>query len=305
MEYRYYDILGGSPLLVLLGGKWEQNYGKGADFLHFHNHMEIGYCYKGEGILTIKDKDYNFGGGMFSVIPKNIPHNTKSEGESYSKWEYIFLDVDGFITEAFKKNVIQQKEFLERINGYPHFGRTAERPEIAVLIRQIMDTMREHKEFYMEEVRGLILALLMEIARWNSETREHDKKSQVQKVGNTLILDSLDYININYQRQIKVEELARVCHISETHFRRLFTEFMKMTPVEYINKVRIQRACNDLKNTNLSVGDIAVKNGFSDLSTFNRNFKKYSNLSPKQWRNQLDIYERKSIEYDIRIQEGW
>ena len=43
MEYRYYEIPAGSPVLALLGEKWIQNYGRNIDYLHFHNHLEIGY----------------------------------------------------------------------------------------------------------------------------------------------------------------------------------------------------------------------------------------------------------------------
>ena len=45
MEYRYYEIPAGSPVLALLGDKWVQNYGREIDYLHFHNHLEVGFCY--------------------------------------------------------------------------------------------------------------------------------------------------------------------------------------------------------------------------------------------------------------------
>ncbi|MEI3492789.1 MAG: hypothetical protein V8Q73_12590 [Blautia sp.] len=49
MEFRYYQMPAGSPILALLGQKWRQNYGKGVDYLHFHNYLEIGFCYEGDG----------------------------------------------------------------------------------------------------------------------------------------------------------------------------------------------------------------------------------------------------------------
>ena len=45
MEFRYYQMSAGSPILALLGQKWVQNYGNDVDYLHFHNYLEIGYCY--------------------------------------------------------------------------------------------------------------------------------------------------------------------------------------------------------------------------------------------------------------------
>lgn len=62
MEYRYYEIPAGSPVLALLGDKWVQNYGREIDYLHFHNHLEVGFCYYGEGTVTFKEEDLPFDG---------------------------------------------------------------------------------------------------------------------------------------------------------------------------------------------------------------------------------------------------
>ena len=43
----------GSPILALLGQKWVQNYGNDVDYLHFHNYLEIGYCYGGDGFMVL------------------------------------------------------------------------------------------------------------------------------------------------------------------------------------------------------------------------------------------------------------
>lgn len=53
MEFRYYQMPPGSPILALLGEKWVQNYGRDIDYLHFHNYLEIGFCYYGEGAVTL------------------------------------------------------------------------------------------------------------------------------------------------------------------------------------------------------------------------------------------------------------
>ncbi len=56
IELRYYKMPAGIPILALLGQKWVRSYGEGIDYLHFHNCMEIGYCYEGKGIMTIGEK---------------------------------------------------------------------------------------------------------------------------------------------------------------------------------------------------------------------------------------------------------
>ena len=104
MEYRYYEIPAGSPVLALLGDKWVQNYGREIDYLHFHNHLEVGFCYYGEGTVTFKEEDIPFDSNMFTVVPKNFPHTTNSTGDSVSYWEWLFIDADKFLREVYKDN---------------------------------------------------------------------------------------------------------------------------------------------------------------------------------------------------------
>ena len=83
--------------------------------------------------------------------------------------------------------------------------------------------------------------------------RSRRQKQEVQGVemqkhsGVTQIAAALDYVRMEYMHMIRVEELAQECHMSETHFRRLFESCMNMSPVDYINLVRIQKACDLLK----------------------------------------------------------
>lgn len=65
MEYRYYEAPEKCPVLALLGEKWVQNYGYQIDYLHFHNMMEIGVCYYGEGTIVWKIKKFRTTGGIY------------------------------------------------------------------------------------------------------------------------------------------------------------------------------------------------------------------------------------------------
>ena len=60
MEFRYYQMPAGSPILALLGQKWVQNYGNDVDYLHFHNYLEIGFCYEGDGVMAFGEAKMRF-----------------------------------------------------------------------------------------------------------------------------------------------------------------------------------------------------------------------------------------------------
>lgn len=200
MEYRYYEIPAGSPVLALLGDKWVQNYGRDIDYLHFHNHLEVGFCYYGEGTVTFKE-DIPFDGNMFTVIPKNFPHTTTSAGDSVSYWEWLFIDADKFLREVYKDNPRMAQKVLDRVNRRAHFVRVQDKPQIGALVQQIIGCMRERKEFYLEEVKGLTLALLLQVARWN---REEAEKTEFEAGNSSLITPAIDYISECCDRPIKV-----------------------------------------------------------------------------------------------------
>ena len=93
--------------------------------------------------------------------------------------------------------------------------------------------------------------------------------------------------------------------MSETHFRRVFEEYVHMPPMDYLNLVRIQKACEMMKKNDDSMDVIATKCGFTTTSTFNRNFKKFLDTSPYQWKINPSRYERKLLGYHITARKGW
>ena len=116
---------------------------------------------------------------------------------------------------------------------------------------------------------------------------------------------ALDYITKQYMEEIRMETLAACCNLSETHFRRLFVEYMNMTPVEYINLVRIQQACELMKKTHYSMEELAVKVGYTTVSTFNRNFRKIIGTSPYQYKKNSNSFEGKLLNLKVSAKKGW
>lgn len=303
MEFRYYQMPAGSPILALLGQKWRQNYGRDVDYLHFHNYLEIGFCYEGEGHLVLGEDTVRFAGREFTVIPPNYPHTTNSDPGDLSQWEYLFVDVEGFLRK-FIDNPVKAEKMIQRIYSKALFLKEEECRSISAKILKIMDIMREGEEFYLEEASGLLASLLAEIARFNRNTEEEKVVEEKGKITN-MIFRSLDYISDHYMDDIKIEDLAKTCHISETHFRRVFTSYMKVSPLEYINTVRIRTACEFLQKTDDSIADIAGKCGFTTNSTFNRNFRQMMGMTPAEWRKRPENYEQQLFKFNIHSEEGW
>ena len=303
VEYRYYEMPGDAHMFALLGEKWIQTYGHEDGGLHLHNHMEIGYCYYGTGDLILEDRSYRYEGDSFSIIPAGALHSTVSTPDVLSRWEYIFLDVEGYIRDFFKGNPHYQKRMAERINSSVRYLRIEENPAVGKLIREILEEMRKKEEYYKENVTGLMIQLLAKIARMG-ETGTGEIHP-VRKKADRLEM-AVEYIHLHYAQDIRIESLAELCYVSENQFRKLFREQINMSPLEYINFTRIHAACEMLRETQLPVAEIAAKTGFSTLSTFNRNFRKFlGGVSPCQWRKRPENYVHKLKDYWVKVEEGW
>lgn len=305
-EFRYYKMPENCALFALLGERWRQKYERDIDYLHFHNYLEIGYCYEGNGRMVLGEEEIPYQGGEFTVIPSNYLHTTNSAPGKLSKWEYLFVDVEKLLGKMAAGSPGRMEQMLRAVNSRAALADSGKYRYMGELIRTIMDIMRIGEAFCQEEAEALMTALLMEIARTNGEgTLGYARNTGGGVQRGNLIFRVLDYISDHYSEPLKVGDIAKWAHISETHFRRVFLSYMNMSPLEYINLVRIQAACEYLKKTDEPVAIIAAKCGFTVSSTFNRNFQHITGVTPAQWRKRPENYEQQILKYQIRSEEGW
>jgi len=96
---------------------------------------------------------------------------------------------------------------------------------------------------------------------------------------------TLDYIDANIENPMTLGELASVANFSKYHFNRIFHSIVGETPFQFIQRVRIERAAMlMLTNRKMTVSEVALRCGFTDLSVFSRNFKASFGVSPTRYR---------------------
>jgi transcriptional regulator GlxA family with amidase domain len=172
---------------------------------------------------------------------------------------------------------------------------------ISTLVHTIFDEMKAKHKYHQECVKGLVYSLVFEIAR-------HNGRKDGLMFGKNISLKlgkAIDYVELNYADDFKIADLALECNMSETHFRRVFQEKMNMSPIEYVNFVRVKKACELIDKTEVSMEEVACKVGFSTPSTFNRNFRKVMGTSPYQWKKRPDNHEGRLLDYKISALKGW
>lgn len=94
----------------------------------------------------------------------------------------------------------------------------------------------------------------------------------------------LDYIAVNYGKNILLEDMAAETNLSTSHFSRLFKRTIGQSPYQFLVSYRIEQAKKMLDNPHKLIADIAMGCGFSDQAHFSRVFKKIEGMTPKQYR---------------------
>jgi AraC-like DNA-binding protein len=98
------------------------------------------------------------------------------------------------------------------------------------------------------------------------------------------VLKTCRFLDAHHAEGLSLSQVAWAVNASATYFSRRFVEATGMTFIEYLGRVRIEKAKNLLQNPNLRVSAIALEVGFRSVSQLNRTFKKVTGRSPKQLR---------------------
>lgn len=300
LEFRFYEIPQNEYVLALLGESWRRVYGHDVQYHHFHNLMEIGCCHEGKGVLTLDGREYPYTGGMIAVIPADCPHHTHSEQTDF--WEYLYLDPAQILRELYPNSKKQQEEKLALLNRRALLLDAESGAALMGAAQEIMREMRREEPYYRDVTRDLVKIFLLRLLRLSEQTGARDMPESVSR---PQIQAALSYMQEHYRNEIRAEELARQCGLSEPHFRRVFREYVDMPPMDYLNSVRIREACRLMDRRDGPMDLVAAECGFSSVSSFTRNFKKFLGTTPYQWKLQREKHMSRLRDYDITLLEGW
>lgn len=254
-----------------------------------------------------------FHSGDITCIPKNIPHTTYSNKNDPSLWSYIFFNPNDMI-----KQVIQSPgHFMDSSfanSNYFFQVNKDENPYMHTLVLSIIREMTEQKSHYKDSTKGLLLAFSVELIRYQEQAIKDkaihkDSESPIREAANNantnVLAPALDYIEQHYMQQFSIDDLAIMCHLSETHFRRLFSSCIGSSPIDFITYTRIMAACNLLRSTQDSILEISEAIGFRSVSSFNRSFQKIMNQTPREYRNEMIERDNKLAKQSIIEYTGW
>lgn len=97
------------------------------------------------------------------------------------------------------------------------------------------------------------------------------------------IADGIIYMENNINQEKSIDEIAKMCHVSPSYFRRLFREYSGVAPIRYQINVKLSHAKRLIQTNTMSISEISDALGFYDAAYFSKLFKKYTGVSPKEY----------------------
>jgi AraC-like DNA-binding protein len=277
LEKIQYDDGGGfrASYITDTGGYW-----------HFHPEYELVLNMKSNGTRIIGDSVELFDQYDMVLISGNIPHcwNYYRQNNSLPDKHGIMVH---FKLTSLGESLLAQHEF----NSIKGLLNEADRG----IVFSVEDAKKAEKYLIqMVNNRGIDKMLdffnLMKIMV-TSEKKGYlcseNYKLAFDERGNKKMSDVYTYIRENYFKPISLEKIAKVARMSPFAFSRYFKKNCGAGFVEYLNRVRTNKACYLLRETEYQVHDIAMECGFCSISNFNKQFRKSEGISPRDYRAQF------------------
>ena len=255
------------------------------DAMHVHNCMEIGLCLAGEGMVHLgREQAFAFTPGSLVLVPQGAPHNQVHGGSPLTHWRYIALNEDYLLHRTPRR---YQSELAPLLGGaarggifLPGGGEGGAQALFSLLFSlRGSGSLRSAQQ---EELSALLLLTL--IVRQAEAAPALAPCEPELPASRAPLGPALAYVREHFREDVVIGDMARSCSMSESYFRRLFTKHMGLSPLEYVNRYRVQRSMILLRITGDPVQNIAAQVGFSSIAAFNRNFRRFSGMSPVAWR---------------------
>ena len=254
--------------------------------IHWHDEMEIIYIKKGHGIITVDFTQYQVSAGTLALIIPGQLHSIEQYENESMEYENIIFEVHflgagaadlcagEFLVPLAAGKLLPPICVQEQEEGYD---------VLKQCLSQMEDLCASREKGYELGVKAAVLQLLFLLIR------KHPSVKEVSSPDREQLKMVLHKIEKNIDENLTVGEMAKFCGWSDSHFMRWFKKMTGLSLIAYVNERRLAVAAEALKKTDDKILNISQDAGFTNLSNFNRQFRKRYGVTPKEYREMNDI----------------
>ena len=236
----------------------------------------IHFVRRGRGRFCIGGKEYSITAGEAFLISPG--ETTFYEADEKQPWEYWWIGFQGIKAYEYILNAGFDKytpvihvDGMDQIIGCINNMLEAHQLTIANDLRRKSELMR------------VFAHLIEENGKKQKEVSGYDYPGAIY------VRQAVDYLTYHYHERIKINELADYIGINRCYLTNSFKKQLGMSPQEYLVRLRMDKAASLIRNTGLSVSEIAARVGYEDPLAFSKIFRLKYGVSPRKWREMEEI----------------
>ncbi len=252
---------------------------------HSHDFFELVIVTRGSAMHRLEGKEFPVAAGDIFLLQGRQRHFF---------YDRKNLDLINIMYDP-KKIALPENE-LRRMPGYcamfmlepnyRHQHRFASRLHLDRVplahVERLAEEMEKESNAQNPGYEVLLRARLLELLAYLS--RAYTSSSTVEAHALLRVGNVIGALENDFSKDWKLEELVRTAHMSRSNLMRIFRKATGQTPIEYLIRLRINKAMELLSNTDLTITEIAMETGFNDSNYFTRQFKRVIGKSPSNYR---------------------
>lgn len=252
-------------------------------FLHWQDTMELIYIKKGAGMAQVDRSVFEIHAGDILLVPPGHLHGLEQLQGQHMEYENIIFGME--FPGGNLVDICSLKYLLPLTNGLVSFPLCITRQdphykEFAACLDDADELCDKRYPGYELGVKADMIRLFSLLFRYTEQsTKVPETDQDLERLKSVL-----HFIEDHYQSPVKVQDAARYCGYSESHFMRWFRQMTGTSFLNYLNRYRLERAYKECKNSKKTVLEISEETGFDNLSNFNRQFKKRFGITPRELR---------------------
>lgn len=234
------------------------------------DHYLIHYIFQGKGIFRADGITHYLNKGQgFLICPGEV---TYYESDRDEPWSYCWTGFRGL-----KANKYLENANLTRENSIFKYSKDN-------YIRDCIQNMISANELGINREIQQVGWLYLLLSKITESTTESTFKNKYENIKEHYVKKAVGFISMNYSENISINQIAHYIGLDRSYFCSIFKECLNISPKEFLINFRINKACELLQKSELSIGDVSRSVGYQDPLQFSKILKKYKGASPREYR---------------------
>ncbi|QSH41060.1 AraC family transcriptional regulator [Lentisphaerota bacterium ZTH] len=252
---------------------------------HYHDFSELVIITEGSGVQVVNNIEYPVAAGDVFLIQGFSKHYFKSR-ESLSQINVMYdasrlplaadwlRRIPGYnIIFELEPNWPERRNFKHRLHLTP-----SGLAHVETISRRMLEETTSRNPGFEAALFSLLLELIVYISR------QYDKAASPRTAALVRIANVISKLERKHSKPWKLADIAKLAGMSPSNLLILFKMATGVSPIDYVIKLRLRRAADDLRSGNSSISEIAFEHGFKDSNYFSKKFKQIYGVSPRQYR---------------------